>query len=163
MLETLNHSVPRSPESDTPDTGGANATTHPLTIGQRLSAALASKASMQADLVKFQARITELEAQAAELAQAKTRIAELESQAAEFEEAISRAEREVALAAEREKTVDQAAQEKISSLGFPAQNLPPADDNSSAAETLDDLRTSMASAKSATEKQEIMKKIRALR
>lgn len=108
-----------------------------LTIGQRLSAALASKESLQTKIVEQgntlteqAATITDLQAQ---LTWATAKVAQLEADAAEVETALHAAEAESATLKAQAKTAAQLANEKVAALGFPAAQLPAASASISAA------------------------------
>lgn len=143
-----------------------------LTVGQRLSAALASKTSLQAQIVQRDATITEhaaeierLKAELAtaqgDLAKANAKIATLEADAAEVDKALKAAEAEAKGEKAKNTTVEKRAQEKVAGLGFSAEKLPAADD--SASDSIDDLRERMQASTDPKEKQALMKQIRTLR
>jgi chromosome segregation ATPase len=110
-----------------------------LTIGQRLSAAIASKASLQAEIADLKGQLATAESafesnqqtfqsMSEQLNQANAKIATLEADAAEVDKALKTAEAEAAGLKATEKTVEKKAQELTSQLGFSAAKLPAADD-----------------------------------
>ncbi|HRQ87673.1 MAG TPA: hypothetical protein PLA50_02680, partial [Bacteroidia bacterium] len=143
-----------------------------LTIGQRLSAALASKTTLQAEIAKRDAKITEHETTIAtlteerdsartELATATARITDLEAQAAEVETALKAAEVEAAGLKTKETTVEKKAQEKVASLGFSASKLPAAQDGGE--DDLESLRAQVGQTTDPVEKANLVARIRKLR
>lgn len=106
-----------------------------LTIGQRLSAAIASKADLQAKIAEreetiagHQARVDQLTQANADL-QAKfdaanAKVTKLEAEAAEVDQALKQAEAEAAAEKAKNSTIEKKSQEKVASLGFPASKLP---------------------------------------
>lgn len=110
-----------------------------LTIGQRLSAALASKETLQAGIAQRDATIAahdatlaaltkERDDAAAALTEANTRIAALEASEAEVEKALKASEAEAAGLKTVATTVEKKAQETVASLGFSAAQLPAAEE-----------------------------------
>jgi hypothetical protein len=132
----------REEDPGAPQGGGsdlAKADDPKLTIGQRLSAALASKTSLQASIAERDTKIsehaaeierlkTELATAQGELTKANTRITALEADAAEVDKALKSAETEAKELKAKETTVEKKAQEKVASLGFSAAKLPAAED-----------------------------------
>ncbi len=110
-----------------------------LTIGQRLTAALSSKASLQADIAKREAQMSEqsesiarlegdLSAAQTALGEANAKIAALEADAAEVDKALKAAESEAAAEKAKNTTVEKKTQETVAGLGFSAGKLPAAQD-----------------------------------
>ena len=111
-----------------------------LTIGQRLSAAVASKASLQqaitdrdktiaedkGEIGRLTAANTDLQAQ---LDAANARVTALEAEAADIDQALKDAEAEAAKEKAANATVEKKAQEIVASLGFPAAKLPAASED----------------------------------
>lgn len=112
-----------------------------LTIGQRMNAAIASKADLKAKIAERDSTITEHAATiermtqenatlTTQLAEANARITALETEAAEVDQALQNAEAEAVAEKAKNATVDQKAQEKVAALGFPASKLPAAQEQS---------------------------------
>lgn len=110
-----------------------------LTIGQRISAAVASKESLQQAIADRDKTIAEDKGEIGRLTQANTdlqaqldqanaKIATLEADAAEVEKSLKAAEAEAVAEKAKNTTVEKKAQEKVASLGFPAAKLPAAQD-----------------------------------
>ena len=110
-----------------------------LTIGARLSAAIASKASLQAEIADLKGKLATAESafesnqqtfqsMSDQLNQANAKIAALEADASEVDKALKTAEAEAAGLKATEKTVEKKAQELTSQLGFSAAKLPAAAD-----------------------------------
>lgn len=144
-----------------------------LTIGQRLSAAIASKATLQASIAERDTKIAEHAATIArlneELATAKTsldqanaKITTLEASAAEVETALSTAEAEAKTLKASATNVEKKAQELTSQLGFSAAKLPAAQD-SDQPDTLDDVRERMKSTTDPREQGRLAAQARKLR
>ena len=140
-----------------------------LTIGQRLSAALASKESLQAKILEQTSKladqattITDLQAQ---LAEATARVTKLEADAAEVEAALKAAEAESATLKAQAKTADQLAKEKVAALGFPAAQLPAANDavHANAEEEIASLRTQISKTTDPQKRGELVAKIQKLK
>lgn len=132
----------REEDPGAPQGGGADpkADDPKLTIGARLAAALSSKASLQASIAERDTKIAEhaatierlngeLAAANTALGEANAKIAQLEADAAEVDKALKTAEAEAAAEKAKNSTVEKKAQEKVSSLGFPAGKLPAAQDS----------------------------------
>lgn len=126
-----------SPET-TPE---ASADNPKLTIGQRISAAVASKESLQQAIADRDKTIAEDKAEIGRLTQANTdlqtkldqanaKITTLEADAAEVEKSLKAAEAEALAEKAKNTTVEKKAQEKVASLGFPAAKLPAAQESS---------------------------------
>lgn len=141
-----------------------------LSIGQRLTAALASKESLQqaiADrdttIAEDRAEIDRLKAENADLqsqlTEANEKITDLEAQAAEVEKSLAAAEKEAAEAKAQNTTVEKKAQEKVASLGFPAAKLPAAQEEAGQ-ETAAEL---LARAEKTTDPKERYKLVKAAR
>lgn len=131
----------REEDPGAPQGGGSDPTAGgedpKLTIGQRLSAALASKASLQAAISDRDAKIAEhaatierlngeLSAAKNDLDQANAKITQLEADAAEVDRALKSAEAEAKELKGKATTVEKKAQEQVASLGFSAGKLPAA-------------------------------------
>lgn len=110
-----------------------------LTIGARLSAAIASKASLQAEIADLKGKLATAESafesnqktfqsMSDRINQANARIASLEADASEVDKALKNAEAEAAGLKASATTVEKKAQEKVASLGFSAAQLPAAAD-----------------------------------
>ncbi len=110
-----------------------------LTIGQRLSAALASKETLQASIAQRDATIAahdatiaaitkERDDAATALTEANNRIAALEADAAEVDQALQASEASVAQLQATATTMEKKAQETVASLGFSAARLPAAEE-----------------------------------
>lgn len=123
-------------QSETPESAADDPK---LSIGQRLSAAIASKATLQQAITDRDKTIAEDKAQIGRLTQANTdlqtrldqanaKITQLEADAAEVDKALKQAESEAVEEKKKNTTVDKKAQEKVASLGFPAAKLPAAQD-----------------------------------
>lgn len=132
----------REEDPGAPEGGGSDPakTDDPkLTIGQRLSAALASKTSLQAEIAQRDTKLSEhaatierlnaeLATAKADLATANEKITALEADAAEVDKALKSAEAEANELKSKSTTVEKKAQEKVASLGFPGAKLPAAED-----------------------------------
>lgn len=130
--------------NENPSAGGAPAVEPPkadddqkLTIGQRLSAAIASKATLQATIAERDASLAEhaatierltgeLATANAALAAANEKITALEADAAVVDKALKASEAEAAGLKAEQTTVAKKAQETVASLGFSAAALPAA-------------------------------------
>jgi len=178
----------REEDPGAPHAGGSGpaADEHKLTIGQRLSAAIASKADLQASIAERDTKIAALEspiksltepgnATAKEierlnaaiqekdtaLAEANQKISALEADAAEIDKALKSAETEAAALKAKESTVEKKAQEKVASLGFSAAALPAAEEAQTA--SIDELREQVQSTTDPAEKQRLVARIREMR
>jgi len=160
----------REEETGDPQGGGDDTK---RTIGQRLSAAIASKATLQASIAERDTKIAEhaatierltgeIAAAQTSLAQANAKIATLEADAAEVDRALKAAEAEVAAEKGKNTTVEKKAQEKVASLGFSAAKLPAAEDGDQP-DTLDEIRGKMATTTDSKELGRLAAKARELR
>lgn len=164
--------------NENPSAGGAPAVEPPkadddqkLTIGQRLSAAIASKATLQASIAERDTTIAEhattIERLTGELATANTalaaaneKITALEADAAVVDKALKASEAETAGLKAKESTAEKKAQETVASLGFPAAALPAAQDSEAQSESVAELREKLATTKDPAAKAELVAKIR---
>jgi len=132
----------REEDPGAPQGGGSDpkADDPKMTIGQRLSAALASKSSLQAAIAERDTKIsehaseierlkTELATAQGDLVKANAKITALEADAAEVDKALKSAETEAKELKAKETTVEKKAQEKVAGLGFSAAKLPAAEEN----------------------------------
>lgn len=156
-----------------PDAGGEiKADEVKLTIGQRLTAAISSRSSLQAaiadrdEMVAEQTamieRITgELASAQAALDEATAKITAMENEAAEFGKALEAAEAEAAELKAKESTVEKKAQEKVAQIGFSAAQLPASEEVDHA--SIDELRARVAQTSDPAEKHRLVTQIRTMR
>jgi chromosome segregation ATPase len=175
MLKTLFSASTFLREEDPghPDAGGdIKADDAKLTIGQRLTAALVSRSTLQATIADRDAQVAEhaatIERISAELAEARTaletanaRITAMETEATEIGRALETAEAEAAELKAKEITVEKKAQEKVAQIGFSAASLPAAEEVDHA--SIDELRARVAQTTDPAEKQRLVAQIRAMR
>lgn len=152
----------REEDPGAPQGGGSDPTKadddQKLTIGQRLSAAIASKATLQAEISDLKSKLATaesaieanqktFESMAADLNAANEKITALETDAAEIDRALKSAEAEAKDLKSKEASAEKKAQETVASLGFPAASLPAAqevDPDAAVPATRADLEEQMA-------------------